>query len=262
MMVRIAVFALILMTFNNVLAADRPSEKQVAEAVLASHEKYEDEHPTPELIKELGKQISILKKERGQTLKDKSPEERKNINSEAAIEIDALTARLNSAKKRQKSQSWDEYLVLPVKSAVAQREELETTLFNQPRLARLDWERLQIGTVGWVGLKGAGFGNMKCVQRLPDGRWLGEGVGYNVVYNGPQNVAGPSREFSEKQFSYGIVLVSGIDTDLTGRKAQDGVTHSFSFNAIVTGEHTYTTASGASKTVFVVEKFNPGIPFK
>lgn len=265
-MIRLIAIPLFLVVITTAYAADRPSAEEVAKAVQLSHAKYEDDHPTTKYVSELGKQITQLRRENGIEAKDKSPEERKKILAETSAAIQSVTARMNTAKKRMKTQTWDEYFFnFPLNVTDQAQEEMASNLFTNPRLARLDWESLQVGVVGWVGEEGPQenrSGRMRCVQRLPDGRWLGERVRYRLSYNGPVNAPGPAKPLSAKEYTQGIVLVSGVSADWTGRNIQEGVAYPLHFNAIVCDEYTYETTSGASKTVFVIEKFDPGVPFK
>lgn len=264
-LIMIGVFLGMLSTLLN--AADRPTAEQVKKAVEVSHVKYQDEHPTHDFVRDLCKQLDKLKKVRGKALKEADAEERKELLLQYTADIDSLTVRMQNAKRKLKEVSKDDnYLVYPRDVDENALKELGLTVMNNTRLSRLDWGKLNVGVVGWVGLEKSRDnlsenGQMRCIQKLPDGTWIGERVIRHERYAlnptpGPQ---GPIRTEEETQ---GVVMIKGVSSDLAGKTIQDGGDFSIAFNAIVVGEYTYETTTGASKTIFVLEKFDPNVPFQ
>lgn len=115
-----------------------------------------------------------------------------------------------------------------------------------PRLAAMKWGAMPVGSVGYVGAHGA-RGWIHVHQVVSKEEFLGEYEFDAAPLGDPPDV-----------HRCGMCLFRGIDT----AAVNEGKRFDVEFNGVVTGRYEYESVSGASRTVPVVEKFDPDGRFK
>ncbi|WP_145026507.1 hypothetical protein [Caulifigura coniformis] len=171
---------------------------------------------------------------------------RKRLIETSRDEIATLEAELKRVKARrgQRESLGPHVSGLPM---LVKREALER---KQP-LMPLDWSRLAVGQVGEVGI--CSFGNhagesIRCQRKLEAGAFLGchsvhDGFGYDRIIE-----------------SKSVVFV-GVDKSDDGEELREKECFSITFTAVVTGTTQLEVPAAGLQTVFVVEKFDPDMPF-
>lgn len=210
------------------MSAERPSAAQVAQAVEESQARYIAVH-TP-TVETLEKELSELEQEHAEAVRQKDK-----------TRIRELLRATSELKKR---------------IARLRRGHTETV---EPQLMPIDWGQLTVGAVGRIGAptpKGQTKQTIKVHQIVGDGRFLGQmesSAVVPIVRNGrivgsrPEPRNGPWVLFSG--FKPSGELIEGRHVEIVA-------------HAVVTGQYSFQTVSGAMKTVPVLEPFDPAKPFK
>lgn len=223
---------------NLTLAADRPTQQQLREAVAASQAKHAKENPP--LTQD--EKLALLEQEIKDAERSKPPRDVKT-RADVAKFMKERRKRIDDARK--------EYF--DAKKSYTPEE-------AKPRLAKMDWDNLAPGVVGHVGPDLHG----------PRNKVLGGQVRVNQIL-GPDQFLGEYTYPSERQASKGSVTTTLIAywepydvtcnpvlfTKIPTKGLQEQKTTDVDFNAVVVGQFTYTNVVGGSVTVPVLEKFDP-----
>ncbi len=238
---RASLFIVCVLVSTLFAAPERPTAEEIEKAVAASRERSAmlataSDIP-PVTLSELEAQLKDRREQKIQAMKNSTPEKRQKSLA-LKKEIESFEKQIKELKKSPP----------PPKAAPKP--------ISSYGLAPLDWSRLSVGSVGRLAPKLVGnfqTGDVKSIQRIEAGKFIGV---YQTSTPGASNLEMPTTH------NVATLLFIGIEQDVEGRTIQDGGIYELNFDAVVTGEYRYRTATGASKTVFVVENFDPNKPFK
>jgi len=206
-----------------VTAAERPTQEQLRKAVEESKAEYLKKNAPPtkeDAIKDIQERIDDFRNsDRGNF---SSQREYQKFIARKKKELPELKKKLQDVKKNYVSKK------------------------IEPRLLDMKWQGdLKIGTVGRVGPIVMGdvlSGEVEVLQVTGKSEFLG-------IFEAPFS----GRRGERMSVGSGRVLFRGIDT----ANFIDGRSYDIQFDGVITGRFTYETVGGGSKTIPVVEKFDP-----
>ena len=222
---------------TNVSLAERPTKEELKDTVEKSIEQHREDNPPPtqqEVMDQLEKKAKNIND--ATPPKFKTPREKRDYGLNKAREI------------RDLKEEW---------SQVKRKYDPEPT---PPRLAKMKWSSLPVGSVGHLGEEVRGRildGRVICKQILGKNKILAEYTySYTVLDYSMRSLGGRQslyRTSTQKTSTSPTFVLDGVDSDdlIEGNSIKD-----FDESCVVTSKYTYETVGAGVKTVPVLEIFD------